>query len=223
VNLNGAATFNGTSLFKPTDHIFVYSQTGNDSIVLRKSGNLYITVPAFLYGGGTGKDNDFLDASGSKANNVLTGGGGKNNTFSGGSGRDLLIAGLAASTLNAGGGEDVLIGGWTDYDLTGTAMTYDRKVQALEAIMSEWARTDLGTASDPTGYLARVNDLLGPGAGGTAGGENGSYYLNGMTVHGSGVSDILSGASGSLLDWFLASGPDVLKNKRTGEVVTTLS
>jgi hypothetical protein len=223
INVN----MNGTSLgsFLPTDHILVYGQTGNDTIQLAskkfRGVTYYIAVPAFLYGEAAAGDKDILDAAGSMANNVLSGGAGTNQLF-GGLGRDLLIAGLGASQLHAGSGEDILIGGWTDYDLSSTAMTYDRKLQALEAILAEWGRTDLGTPADPTGYLARVNHLLGPGAGGTAGGLNGSAYLNGGTVHASAVSDTLFGAPSPILDWFLAGSLDVLKIRRDGEVVTTI-
>src|SRR5262249_11381744 len=153
-------TFNGT--FKPTDHILVYGQSGNDQITLLAS-NKYgpITVPAFIYGGGTG--NETFSVVGSTANNLVIGGGGTNQ-ITGGMGRDLLIAGKGASTLQAGSGGDILIGGWTNYDLTSTAMTYDQKLAALEAIMAEWGSTD--------SYTTRVNDLT------NGGGLNGSYLLN---------------------------------------------
>jgi CSLREA domain-containing protein len=216
INVN----YNGTSLgnFKPTDHILVYGQSGNDTIRLAskkfitgpvdkasKGTVYYITVPAFLYGGGTGKD--VLDASGSTANNVLQGGGGSNQLI-GGLGRDLLIAGLGASQLVAGSGDDLLVGGWTGYDLTSSAMTYDRKLAALEAIMAEWGSSD--------GYTTRVNDLQG-------GGLNGLALLNTSTVHENGLADTLIGTTGSALDWFLAGLTDVIKNKKTGEVQTSIS
>jgi hypothetical protein len=210
--------YNGTSLgkFKPTDHILVYTQSGNDSVKLVSNKfngtNYYISVSAFLYGGTTG--NDTLDARGSSANNVLTGGGG-NNTLYGGLGRDLLIAGLGASQLIAGSADDILIGGWTNYDLTSTAMTYDKKLQALYAIMAEWGRTNLsGTAQQQ--YNSRVNDLL------NGGGLNGSYLLNTSTAHDNGKVDTLSGTTGVALNWFFASVSDVVKNKRSGEVQATI-
>jgi hypothetical protein len=208
INVN----YNGTSLgnFKPTDHILVYGQAGNDTIQLESSriGNTiyYITVPAFLYGGGTGRD--VLDAGGSTANNVLQGGGGNNKIF-GGLGRDILIAGSGASNLHAGSGDDILLGGWTDYDLTSTAMTYDRKLAALEAIMAEWGSAD--------SYTTRVNDLQ------SGGGSNGQCLLNASTVHDNGQVDTLFGTTGSVFDWFLAGLSDVVKNKKTGEVQTTIS
>jgi hypothetical protein len=72
------------------------------------------------------------------------------------------------------------------------------------------------------GYQARVNDLMGPGAGGTSGGLNGPYSLNSTTVHSSAVSDTLFGAPGPVLDWFFASSIDLVKNRRSGEDVTTI-
>jgi CSLREA domain-containing protein len=203
---------NGKSLgnFKPTDHILVYGQSGNDTIQLASAKIngvvTYITVPAFLYGGGTGTDT--LDARGSTANNVLTGGGGKNTLF-GGRGRDILIAGKGASQLNAGSGDDILIGGWTAYDLTSGSMTYDKKLAALEAVMAEWGSTD--------SYTTRVNDLQ------NGGGLNGLSLLNTSTVHDNGLADSLFGTTGSAFDWFLDGPTDVLKNKKSGEVVTAIS
>jgi hypothetical protein len=205
-------SYNGKSLgnFKPTDHILVYGQGGNDTIRLASTTigktTYYVTVPAFLYGGGTGKDT--LDASGSTANNVLQGGGGGNILF-GGLGRDLLIAGSGGSQLHAGSGDDLLIGGTTDYDLTSRAMTYDKKLAALEAILAEWGSAD--------SYTTRVNDLL------FGGGSNGQCLLNASTVHDNGQVDTLFGATGSALDWFLAGLTDVVKHKQTGEVQTTIS
>ena len=205
---------NGKSLgnFKPTDHILVYGQSGNDTIQLAsmkvKGTTYYITVPAFLYGGGTGKDT--LDASGSTADNVLQGGGGTN-TLTGGLGHDLLIAGLGASQLNAGNHNDILVGGWTDYDLTSSGMTYDQKLAALEAVMAEWGSAD--------SYASRVNALL------VGGGLNGLARLNTSTVHDNGEKDTLSGTpgAGAALDWFLAGLTDVFKHKDKGEVQTTIS
>jgi autotransporter-associated beta strand protein len=211
--------------FLPTDHILVYGQRGNDTIRLTSSNisgvTYYIAVPAFLYGGGQGTDTDVLDARGSTANNVLIGGAGTNRLF-GGLGRDILIAGRGVSDLHAGAGQDILIGGWIDYDLASATMTYDHKLQALEGIMAEWGRSDLGSPTDPTGYLARVNDLLGPGAGGSSGGLNGSFVFNASTVHSSSAGDTLFGARKPLLDWFFASTLGVLKNKQTGEIVTAI-
>ena len=216
-SLNVTATLDGAwhaeslGIFTPTDHIFVFGQSGNDVIALAAAETCravyHITVPAFLYGGGTGRVT--LDARGSTASNVLTGGGGTN-TLYGGSGRDLLIAGLGASTLNGGSAEDILIGGWTDYDLTSTSMTYDQKLKALEAIMAEW-----GSADD---YPTRVHALS------QGGGLNGSILLSAQTAHDNGKLDTLSGGLlGLAPDWFLAGPTDVVIRKRAREVQITIS
>jgi hypothetical protein len=225
VNLTGPKTaFNGT--FKPTDHILVYGQSGNDTIQLlskKIAGTPYnITVPAFIYGGATGTDT--LSVAGSTANNVVIGGGGTN-TITGGLGRDLLIAGLGASNklfVNPlGSAGDILIGGWTDYDLTSTAMTYDKKLAALEAIMAEWGRTD-------ESYLQRVANLSNSTVNGVAPnglGQNSGYFLNSSTFHDNGPTDTLSGFTAATpLDWFLASAlnPPLIKHKNFGEVTTTI-
>ena len=62
-------------------------------------------------------------------------------------------AGGEGRTLNAGVGDDILIGGWTNYDLGSSGMTYDKKVAALEAIMAEWGSTD--------SYSTLLNKLAG--------------------------------------------------------------
>src|SRR5262249_5397177 len=119
--------------FKPTGHVIVYGQAGDDTIKLQQAninGNtVYVTAPAFLFGD---DGNDTLDASGRSANNVLEGGAG-NDTLRGGSGRDLLVGGLGADVLHSGDGDDILIGGTTDYD---------GNLAALNAVMAEWGRTD---------------------------------------------------------------------------------
>jgi hypothetical protein len=225
VNVNGTKTFNGMSMFKPTDHILVYGQSGNDTIKLVSNMfqgmTYYISVPALLYGGATGSDT--LDARGSSANNVLTGGGGGQNVLYGGLGRDLLIAGTGGgSTLNAGSGGDILIGGWTDYDLNipvNTGMPYDKKLQALVKIMAEWGRNDL-TGTLQQQYNTRVNDLM------NGGGLNGSSLLNAQTMHSNNQNDALNGVSSSTpLDWFFADVYDTntLKHKNPGEQLTTIS
>ncbi len=139
-------------------------------------------------------------------------GGGGSNQITGGLGRDLLIAGLGSSKLLAGSSDDILIGGTTDFDLTSTAMTYDAKVQALEAIMAEWGRTDAS-------YAMRVAHLSGT----MSGGLNGSAFLNTSTVHSNGAPDTLFGAPSPALDWFFADISDVIKNSHTGDVTTGIT
>jgi phospholipase C len=209
VVVNGATV----GKFNPTGRLLVYSQAGDDSIKVASttiSGTpAYVTVPAFLF---AGDGNDTLGVPGSTANNVLMGGAGKD-ILSGGLGRDLLVGGRGVSRLTAGSGDDILIGGSTSYDLEAVGMTGDAKLAALTAIMAEWGRTDAD-------YPTRVNHLNGS----FGGGLNGSSFLNATTVHGDGAADTLIGStSASALDWFFVDAQDTTKNKRTGEVVTTVT
>jgi Ca2+-binding RTX toxin-like protein len=82
----------------------------------------------------SGPGGDRISAAGSAANNVPTGHG-TGEVLTGGQGRDLLIGGTGAAALHAGIGDDVLIGGWTNYDISSSGMTYDQKLAALYAIM----------------------------------------------------------------------------------------
>jgi uncharacterized repeat protein (TIGR01451 family) len=203
VNVN----INGKSLgsFTPTGHLFVYGQGGKNKITLKPlvagGKNYYIKVPAFLYGEGSGGDH--ISAAGSAANNVLSGQG-NNEVLTGGLGRDLLIAGTGAATLNAGTGDDILIGGWTNYDLGSSGMTYDQKVAALEAVMAEWGSTD--------SYVTRLSDLGG--------------LLNTTTVHdnianGRDIADQLNG-NASANDWFFAGQNDTITGKNSNDQTVTI-
>lgn len=199
VTINGASQ--GT--FAPTGHIFAYGQAGDDAIVVASRRihhhEVFVNVPAMLFGG---DGNDLLAVWGSKANNVLVGGAGNDWLF-GGRGRDLLIGGAGSDHLFAGRGQDILIGGTTDFD---------NNPQALNGIMTEWGRTDVG-------FRTRVGHLDGS----LAGGLNGAYYLNATTVHDDGTTDYLYGRSNAL-DWFLVNrdGPnaDHLHHVRHHDVVT---
>jgi Ca2+-binding RTX toxin-like protein len=204
--------------------------TGNDTILIRSVGggtvvvmggvtsSPYAGVTSVAVYGQAGDDNlevksnvaAHLDGgdgndtlTGSGENNVLLGGAGKDRLF-GNAGRDLLIGGLGADILHGGKGDDVLIGGTTDFD--------DNQ-SVLDAIIAEWARTDAS-------YSLRINHLRD----GTAGGLNGSYLLNAMTVHDDGAIDEVWGEDGT--DWFLAQASglsaDVLKSKSGSEVVTPM-
>jgi hypothetical protein len=161
----------------------------------------YLHVPAFVYGEGPG--GDLISAAGSAANNVLTGHGSKE-VLTGGRGRDLLIGGTGAAALHAGLGDDILIGGWTDYDMSSPGKTYDQKLAALYAIMAEWGSTD--------SYPTRLAALAGS--------------LNTNTVHdnyqnGVAVTDQLAG---NLLatDWFFAGLNDKVTGKTKQDVVTKI-
>jgi Ca2+-binding RTX toxin-like protein len=185
--------------FFPTGHVVVYSQSGNDIIKTAAqtiNGVLtYVSVPVLFF---AGNGNDILNVTGSSANNVLVGGGGTVRLL-GGQGRDILIGGAGQATLQAGAGGDILIGGTTDYD---------NNAAALAALLAEW-----GSADD---YATRIARLIGS----MSGGLNGGYLLKASAVHGNGLADSLYGGPG--MDWFFASMMDVIFNKTSGEVVTTI-
>jgi hypothetical protein len=91
-----------------------------------------------------------------------------------GSGRNLMIAGNNAATLNGGGGDNILIGGTTQFDTDPVA---------LAAVMAEWTRTD-------EDYATRVDHIL------NGGGLNDPYLLNASTVTGNGLGNNLLGNGG---------------------------
>src|SRR5262249_9477206 len=74
--------------FKPTGHLVVYGQAGDDTIKLQPATingkTMYVTAPALLFGDG---GNDTLNTAGSSGNNVLEGGAGDDALQAGG-GRD---------------------------------------------------------------------------------------------------------------------------------------
>ena len=191
--------------FKPTGHLVVYGQAGDDTIKLQTasikgSGKVSVSAPAFLFGD---DGNDTISTAGSSANNVLEGGAG-NDTLQAASGRDLLVGGLGADVLHGDGGDDLLVGGTTDYE---------NNLAALDAVMAEWGRTDAD-------YNTRVKHLNGT----LGGGSNGVTLLTAGTVHDDAASDTLFGEGGS--DWFFAllsgSNQDKVKDSASGEVVTGL-
>jgi hypothetical protein len=100
---------------------------------------------------------------------------------------------LRKVVLTGGSGSDILIGGGT---------IYDASAAALLAVMAEWERTDVG-------YLARVQDLFGPG---------GSGLLNPQATRPSLAVDQFFG--GNEMDRFWIQPADPLANLGTGEVVT---
>jgi Ca2+-binding RTX toxin-like protein len=206
LNGNVNVTINGASVgvFHPTAGIVVYAQAGDDSVVLKTAKfsrtTAYVTADAVLFGG-DGKDT--LDARGGSGKNILLGEAG-NDILYGGSGPNLLIGGLGSDTLNGGNSDDILIGGTTDFDAN---------LAALNAIMAEWARTDLG-------YQSRIDHLTGA----VSGGLNGPYLLSSATVHDDAAVDHLDGGSGQ--DWFFARATgataDVISHKKSNEIVTAI-
>jgi Ca2+-binding RTX toxin-like protein len=157
--------------------------------------------------GGNGNDTLVGNASdnvisGGNGDDILLGGAG-NDTLSGNNGRDLVIGGSGSDIVHGNIGEDILVAGFTAFanESNGTV-----NETALNSIMAEWTRTDLG-------YAARISHVIGS----STGGLNGGYFLNTLTVFDDGAVDTLFGETG--LDWFLGSGNDDI-NETSGEVVT---
>jgi Ca2+-binding RTX toxin-like protein len=185
--------------FFPSGHVLVYGQSGND-IIKTAAQTLngvftYVTVPVLIF---AGNGNDILNASGSSVGNVLVGGGGGDRLI-GGLGRDILIGGTGLSSLQAGSGGDILIGGTTDFDTNAAA---------LASVLAEWS-----SSNDYATRIAHISGNLG-------GGLN-TVFLNSSTVHYNGLADSLYNGAGS--DWYFAGVLDVIINKQSGEVTTSIT
>jgi Ca2+-binding RTX toxin-like protein len=160
--------------------------------------------------GGTGKDtlvggagNDSL--LGDAGHDVLIGGAG-NDTLRGGADRDLLVGGSGADSLVGEAGDDVLVGGLLSYHDEGSGIT---DAAALTGIRKEWARS--------ISYGTRVDHLRGT----LGGGQNDPYFVNATTVSNeAGAVDTLFGNTET--DWFVVSAGDLLKDRVTGEIKTTI-
>ncbi len=172
---NVVVAVNGVSFgpFTPTGHLIAFGLSGNDTMSVASN----LTVPAWLFGGA---GSDTLTGGGGP--NVLVGDEGNDN-ITGGDHRDLLIGGAGADTVTAQGADDILIA---------AATSHDHNFAALNAIMSEWGRTDAN-------YVTRILHLTGA----SGGGNNGSIVLNAATVFDDTDVDTLTGKSG--LDWYFAN------------------
>jgi hypothetical protein len=121
----------------------------------------------------------------------------------GGAGDDHLAAGSDASVLIGGDGIDTLVGGLAADLLIGGTIKKENSTGALEAILSEWKRTDLS-------YNQRIDHLTGD----VAGGLNSNNYVNRKTLRNEGLGDSLFGGEGE--DWFLALASEVA-DRQSGE------
>lgn len=130
-------------------------------------------------------------------------GNGQANVLGGGLGRDILIGRAGIDYLVGENGSDLLVGDSTAHDTSAVR---------LENLMKEWGRTDL-TGSPKSQYDVRVNHLLGV----TPGGLNGTTTLKLNQVVSDGAADYLDG--GSELDWYFATGTDVVAGKHAYERV----
>ena len=156
--------------------------------------------------GGLGNDTLIGDSQ----PNVLNGGSGDdillgmagNDTINGGNGRDMVFGGTGSDLLHGNNGDDLLIGGSAVYINEGGG-SVDQV--ALDALMLEWRRTD-------STYSQRVARIRGS----TAGGLNGSYYLNSLTIEDDLAIDDLWGDANT--DWFWAGSGDTLHSTSGEEV-----
>jgi Ca2+-binding RTX toxin-like protein len=146
------------------------------------------------------------NVTGSAVGGDILVGDGNNNVLTENAGDNLVIGGGGADTLTGGSGSDILIAGST---------IYDRNVAALEALLATWDNPSLSFALRVASLQSGVSYTDGSGT-----------HLAALAAHstvsqptGSGPST-LKGGSG--LDWFFAAVTDVITNKKTGEIVSTL-
>jgi Ca2+-binding RTX toxin-like protein len=140
--------------------------------------------------------NDTLRGNG--LSNLLIGGGSNDSIFGNG-GRDLLVGGTGPDSLDGGTGDDILISGTFNY-YSESSKLLDRV--AVDAIMAEWARTDL----DYYSRIANIRFGVGPG---------GAVKLSIATVQADGAAvDSLTGAE--QLDWFWRFGGDLITDRGLG-------
>jgi Ca2+-binding RTX toxin-like protein len=172
-------------------------------------GNVLVDLPLGVATGLSGGISHIENVTGSQGNDLLVGDANPN-VLIGGTGRNVLIGGAGADTLNASRsrGDNLLIGGTTNWDTN---------LAALQAIMAEWDRTDLGFADRRSDLLSGAN-----GQGKTPLNQvNGQLILltpatnptssNG-TVHGDASPDTLIGGLGH--NWFFYDGDDTLNPKK---------
>jgi hypothetical protein len=142
-----------------------------------------------------------------------------NDDIQGGGGPTLIMAspgGFGSVHLQSGSGGAILIGGTTNFD---------RNLPALDAILTEWARTDESYAQ----RVANLSNTTVNGVDPNSMGQNGGYFLNASTVHDDGDGNTLNGGSGQ--DWFFAnldgSGNNGVLDKVSGmkgdEIVTHIT
>jgi hypothetical protein len=179
------------------------------------SGPVLVSLP-LGYATGFAKVSGIQDVAGSQGNNLLVGDTHPNNLV-GGTGRNVLIGEGGGDTLDASlsHGDNMLIGGRTDWDMN---------LAALQAIMKEWDRTDLGFNDRRGDLLTGANSLglppenvvgtqlilLKPATNATS--TNGTVHANAFvdTLIGSNAIDPATGKR--VHNWFFYSSSDVIKN-----------
>jgi glucose/arabinose dehydrogenase len=188
----------------PFRRLVVYGGDGNDLIEVAAN----VTVPSFLFGGG--------------GNDLIVAGGGPS-VLAGGAGQDVLIGGRGGDVLIGGrGGGDTLLSVYGNDLLVAGATTFDADVRALDAVLREWTRSDVG-------YDQKQADLAGTGGPGFASRLNGDVFLTAAgpdaTVQSNGGGNTLLAARGR--NWYFArlGGPgkkDTLLGNRPDEVITPI-
>ncbi len=167
-------------------------QGGNDLLnYVRVSTPVAVNLATGKASGVGGSISGIQGVVGGSGNNALTG-----------SGRSLLIGGAGASQLVGGAGDSLMIAGSTLYGLQDAA---------LEAILTEWDRTDLG-------FAARAAHLT------SGGGLNGSNVLTLSTVSNNGKADTITSNSvpGLSQSWIFASATDVILTRKPLDQVLIL-
>jgi hypothetical protein len=157
------------------------------------NGAVLADLPAHTDTGVAGTAQNFQDVNGSASGDDILVGDGNSDRLTGGRGNNILIAGQGAARLIGGSGNNILIGGSTNIDLIPAA---------LEAILSEWSRSDIS-------YSVKVRHIL------NGGGLNGSTTLNASNVksNGGGNSMIRNGTQ----DLFFGSTTKDSANPNPGD------
>jgi hypothetical protein len=171
----------------------------------RYAGGVYVNLQT-LTATGTEGVAGIQNVTGSAGGGDILVGDGGNNTLTELAGNNIVIGGGGGDTLTAGSGSDILIAGTT---------AYDQNVAALDALLAAWDNSALS-------YSARVAQLLtGVSYKGGTGLEL-AALVPGLTVTQPAGSPASTLRGGSGLDWFFAAVTDVIKNQKTGEIVSTL-
>jgi hypothetical protein len=171
----------------------------------RYAGGVYVNLQTLTATGAEGIAG-IQNVTGSAGGGDILVGDGNNNILTELAGDNIVIGGGGGDTLTAGSGSDILIAGTT---------AYDQNVAALDALLAAWDNSALS-------YSARVAQLLtGVSYKGGTGLEL-AAFVPGLTVTqpaGSPASTLRGGAGP---DWFFAAVTDVIKNRKTGEIDSTL-
>jgi Ca2+-binding RTX toxin-like protein len=176
-------------------------------------GNVLVDLPLGVATGLSGGIRHIENVTGSQGNDLIVGDANAN-VLVGGTGRNVLIGGGGADTLDASrsGGDNLLIGGTTNWDTN---------LAALQAVMAEWDRTDLGFADRRSDLLSGTNGQgKKPLNVVTVNGQQQLILLtpatnpksNNGTVHADASPDTLVGGAGQ--NWFFYDGDDTLNPKK---------